>query len=170
MTERRDADPGYVVREIRPEEHAAAGEVVAAAYAARAGFSDAYLRHVRSVGRRARSTRIFVAVEPDGTILGCVTYVPGPDNPYAESELEGEAGIRMLGVAPGAQGRGVGRALTEACIAQARADGRRGIALMQAPGYAPAERLYASLGFRHDPARDFTPEPDIHLQGFVLDL
>ena len=114
------------VREVRPEEYAALGDVSVAAYlTVGEDGHDGYLDFVRDVATRARICPVFVAVDDAGTVLGGVTYVPGPGTPYSESEEEGEAGFRMLAVDPAAQGRGVGRALVEACIARARADGRR---------------------------------------------
>ena len=130
----------FEVREARPEEHGRAGEVVVRAYLTLEVFAGghpgavAYLGHVRDVRDRARECRVLVAVEADGTILGCVTYVPDHGGRFAELELPGEAGFRMLGVAPEAMGRGVGRALVEACIALAREADRSGIAISTCPG------------------------------------
>lgn len=104
------------VRKARPDEYGAIGELTVAAYADVLPAEDAeYLDEIRDVARRAESCAILVAVD-DGTVLGAVTYVPGPGTPYSESEVEGEAGFRMLAVSPAAQGRGAGRALVEACI------------------------------------------------------
>ena len=107
-----------VVREARPAELEAAGRLVADAYAA-AGAVDAdehwYLDSIRDARGRARHCPILLAVEEgSGVLLGCVTYVPGPGNPFAELERDDEAGFRMLGVAPSAQRRGVGEALVRA--------------------------------------------------------
>ena len=96
-------------------------------------------------------------------MLGCVTYVPGVDNRFAELEVEGEAGFRMLGVAPAAQRRGVGEALVRACIARAREAGRRGLAISTGRDMLSAHRLYERLGFRRAPDRDFDPVPGVHL-------
>lgn len=163
--------PAYVVREARPDEWAAVGEVVARSYAHRDGRDDSpYLAHIRDVADRARTCTILAAVGPEGRVVGGVTYVPGPESPYAETEREGEAGIRMLGVDPEAQGRGIGRALTVACIERARADGRSRITLVTAEHFAAARHIYATLGFRRAPERDFSPVPGIRLEGFELDL
>ena len=101
---------------------------------------------------RARSTPRWIRT---ADVLGGAMYVPGPGNPHAEVEREGEAGIRMLAVAPEAQGKGVGRALLDALIARARADGRRGIALLTLDSMTKAHRLYETAGFRRDPERDW---------------
>jgi ribosomal protein S18 acetylase RimI-like enzyme len=162
---------GILIREARPDEWTRAGDVVAEAYAA-AGVApdDDYLDHVRNVADRARTCRILVAVDDADGIVGCVTYVPGPSSPYAESERPGEAGIRMLGVIPEARGRGAGRALVEACIAQARADGRDALVLVTTGLFVSAVRIYRRLGFRRARARDFVVDSGVSLRGFELDL
>ena len=150
------AEATYTIREARPEEYEALGEIGVLAYSALEDESDVgYLPEVRNVVRRARAVPVLAAVEPDGTLLGSVTYVPGPDSRYAELEREGEAGFRMLAVAPWAQGRGVGRALVEAVLERARADGRSGVAIYTRPSMGAAHRLYRSVGFERDPTRDW---------------
>jgi ribosomal protein S18 acetylase RimI-like enzyme len=162
------------VREAHPGELDDAGRIVADAYVAGGGFDihdRRYLDQIRDARRRARSCPVLVAVE-DGTarLLGSVTYVPSADNPFAEVEVDGEAGFRMLGVAPEAQGCGVGRALVLACIERARADGRRALAISTGPDMAAARRLYEGLGFRRAEERDFDPVPGVHLLAYVLQL
>lgn len=158
------------VREARPDEYGAIGELTVQAYAGVLPAEDAeYLDEIRDVARRAESCTILAAV--DGrTVLGAVTYVPGPGTPYSESEAEGEAGFRMLAVSPAAQGRGVGRALVEACIVRARAQGARRLVLLTLPSMARARRIYESLSFRRAPRRDWSPVPYITLKGYELDL
>jgi GNAT superfamily N-acetyltransferase len=172
MTEstRPTAGP-FTIRDARPEEWLEVGDIVVAAYQA-AGLEseDGYLDHIRDVEDRARTARVLVAVDDDDRILGSVTYVPGPDSAYAETERAGEAGIRMLGVRPEAQGRGIGQALMDACIELARAEGRERIVLVTTGVFKRAARLYLRAGFQRARDRDFMPEPSIHLRGYELDL
>ena len=159
------------VRDIRPTEHAALGEVSVAAYRTVGGDSyPGYLAFIRDVAARAAVCPVLVAVDEGGRILGGVTYVPGPGTPYSETEVEGEAGFRMLAVDPAARGRGVGGALVRACIERARSDGRTRLVLLTTRQMAIAQRLYASLGFRRAPARDWEVEPGLTLLGYELDL
>lgn len=165
------ADASVTVREARPDEYEAIGEIGVAAYAALDGESDdGYLRHVRDVAGRARHGSVLVAVDPDGTLVGTVTYVPGPESRLAELERAGEAGFRMLAVAPGAQGRGIGRALAQAIITRARDDGRRGLAIYTRPSMRAAHALYASLGFAREPSDDWEFAPGEWLWAFRLSL
>ncbi|MDQ6795163.1 MAG: GNAT family N-acetyltransferase [Chloroflexota bacterium] len=160
---------GFEIREARPEEYQAAGELTVIAYAALGETDIGYAEELRDVASRAGVVPVLVAVDPDGTMLGTVTYVPGP-GPYAESEREDEAGFRMLAVAPWAQGRGVGRALVETCIGRARAEGRSAIAILTRPSMRTAHRLYETLGFERDKAADWEFERGEWLWGYRLGL
>jgi ribosomal protein S18 acetylase RimI-like enzyme len=164
------AEP-FEIREARAEEYEAAGELCVLAYAALEGEADVggYERQLRDVATRAEIVPVLIAAEADGTLLGTVTYVPGP-GPYAETEVADEAGFRMLAVAPWAQGRGVGRALVGTCIARARADGRTGLVILTRPSMHAAHRLYESLGFVRDESGDFEFEPGQWLWGYRLAL
>ena len=158
------------VREARPEEYDAIGELTVAAYAvySEIGGDDGYVRELRDVAGRSRTCPIYAAVDADGRVLGGAMYVPGPGNPHAEVERDGEAGIRMLAVAPEAQGKGAGRALLDALMGRARTDGRRGMALMTLDSMTKAHRLYETAGFRRDPERDWEVEPGLILRCFAV--
>jgi ribosomal protein S18 acetylase RimI-like enzyme len=80
------------------------------------------------------------------------------------------ASIRMLGVAPDARGQGVGEALVRECIDRARQSGRRRIRLDTRTTMTGAQRLYERLGFRRDPAHDWSPAAGVLLLGYVLEL
>jgi ribosomal protein S18 acetylase RimI-like enzyme len=168
---------GMSVVEVRPDTLPAAtlatmGEIVVRAYDAVGALEgdDDYVPELRDVARRVREAVVFAALDSaDGTPLGCVTYVPGPDNPWAEHLRGGEASIRMLAVDPAAQGRGVGSALVAACLDRARADGRRAVFLHSLPVMTGAQRLYDAFGFRRVPERDWV-FPEFLLMGFVLEL
>ena len=160
------------IREALPRELDAAGEVVVRAYETLPGpRHPEYLASIRDAARRARHCSILVAIDDaSGELLGSVSYVPDARNPYAELERDGEAGFRMLGVAPGARGRGVGEALVRTCIARAKAAGRSGLAISTVPTMTAAHRLYERLGFRRAPDRDHEPVPGVRLWAYVLSL
>ena len=131
-------------------------------------FESSYVRTLRDVEGRARDAVVLVAVEGD-SVLGAVTYVPGP-GPYAEFDDLDAAGIRMLAVAPEAQGRGVGTALVRECLDRARSEGRSRVVLHSTPWMVTAGRIYPRLGFRRAPERDWAPAPEVELVGYVLEL
>jgi ribosomal protein S18 acetylase RimI-like enzyme len=154
---------GIEVRPVRPEEFHEAGRVTADAYREFADSEswDDYLRKLADVRRRVEVATVLVAVE-DGEILGTLTLeldrrIDGDDPPLPP----GEAHIRMLGVAPGARGRGVARALLDASFELAREAGRTRISLHTTQRMRAAQAMYESLGFERLPDRVF---PD----GFVL--
>jgi ribosomal protein S18 acetylase RimI-like enzyme len=167
------AQTAFRIRPIRPAECAALGEICVAAYhslAFRMVHQDAYDEELRDVARRARSSCVLVAVTEQAGLLGGVTYVSGPQDPYAEELQEGEAGMRMLAVDPAHQGRGVGRALTLACLDRARAAGRCRLVLHTGAWMPVARHLYESLGFLRVPELDFSPVPGIDLLAYAFDL
>jgi ribosomal protein S18 acetylase RimI-like enzyme len=169
------------IREVRPHEHDAVGRLTVAAYgelpsdeASPAALlpgghlETTYNAALRDVAGRADKAVVLVAVE-DETVVGAVTYVPGP-GPYAEFQEADAAGIRMLAVDPGMQRRGVGRALVHACIERAGNEGKRLIVLHTTPWMKAAQRLYEAFGFRRTPERDWSPSHDVELLGYVLEL
>jgi ribosomal protein S18 acetylase RimI-like enzyme len=163
--------PPVAVREIRPDEYDAVADLtVAAYYGVPDDQVDGYVDQLRDVAGRAASCTVLVAVDRTDMVLGAVAYVHGPGNPYAELERDGEAGFRMLAVAPSAQGRGIGRILAEAVVALARAEGRAGIAIYTRPSMTAAHRLYESMGFIRSPERDWSFAPGEWLWAMTLRL
>jgi GNAT superfamily N-acetyltransferase len=165
--------PPFLIRPVRPSEYEALGELTVAAYHA-IGYEMAhqaeYDKQLRDVARRAAASCVLVAATPAGEILGGVTYVAGPDDPYSEALCVGETGMRMLAVDPARQGRGVGRALLVECIERARAAGSTRLVLHTGTWMPAAIRLYEGHGFRPVPELDFVPAPGIELLAYTLDL
>lgn len=152
--------PAVEIRQARPDEFAAAGDLVVDAYQAIEPFGlGDYADELRDVEARAVDAEVLVAVDDDGTVLGVVTYVPGPTSSMAEFIEADAAGIRMLAVSLKAQGRGVGRALVIACLDRARAAGKAQIVLHTTDWMTTAHRIYERLGFRRDPSIDWQPDP-----------
>ena len=157
---------------MEPGEYAAVAELTIAVYAdvLKEILTVEYRAELADVARRAADAVVLVAVDGGGGLLGSVTFVPTPESDYAEFKSADEAGVRMLVVAPEAQGRGVGTQLMDACIARARAAGRLRVSLHTTPSMTTAHRLYERLGFVRAPERDWVPEPGVHLWGYVLPL
>jgi len=170
MTERRTTPH---IRPVRPEEYEALGELTVAAYHSLPdvmNHQETYDRQLRDVARRAAVSSVLVAIGDAGELLGGVTYVRGPDDPYSEELAEGEAGMRMLAVDPMSQGRGVGRALTVACLDRARGEGRKRLVLHTGSWMPAAIALYGKIGFARRPELDFAPAPGINLVAYSFEL
>jgi GNAT superfamily N-acetyltransferase len=146
--------PAVHVRRLCPDDDAdAAGRVVQDSYFALDGYPrhDEYDRILGEV--RVRADDVVIA-EIDGRIVGCLTFVPGPDNPHAEFDDPDAASFRYFGVDPSAAGRGVGEAMVRWCVDEARALGRSRLRIHTLTMMHGAQRLYERLGFVRDPAHD----------------
>ena len=153
------AVPGGVeVRPVRPEEELAAGRATRAAYAALYGDpeEDGYLTVIADVAERSGRTTVLVAVE-SGRVLGSVTLELNDKVDQERSLAPDEAHLRMLGVSPDAQGRGIGRALVEKAAALARDSGKRRLTLWTMPEMAAARRLYEFMGFTGGGPAEYKP-------------
>ncbi len=159
------------VRHVRPEEHDALAALTVAAYRALLGpeMDAGYTAELADVAGRAALADVLVAVDGEGRIEGGVTYIPGP-GPMAWFDGADEAGVRMLAVAPTAQGRGVGAHLVADCVARACAAGKARLLLHTTAPMTAAHRLYQRAGFRRDPGRDEMIGGDLLLLAYVLDL
>jgi ribosomal protein S18 acetylase RimI-like enzyme len=142
------------IREAVPEDYEELARLMTAAYQEFAEILgedwEGYRDDLADVARRATEGTQLVA-ETAGRMVGTVTYYPPQDQTHADEWSwwpKGFAYLRALGVHPEARGRGVGRALTVACLERARADGAAGVALNTVSLMTAATALYEGLGFR----------------------
>jgi len=148
------------IREAKPGEHAEAGRVTAAAYEGLVRDPD-YLDRIADVADRASRTEVLVAVD-GGAIVGSLTLELSRRVNARDDPLEAHrAHIRMLGVAPGHQGRGIGAALMDEAESRARQTGKTEITLHTTEPMKTARAMYARRGYERLPDEVF---PD----GFVL--
>ena len=159
------------VRRARPEEYEDLAALTVAAYRGLLGedLSTGYAEELADVAGRAEQAEVLVAVDSDGRQLGGIAYVPGP-GPLAWFDGPDEAGLRMLAVAPEAQGRGVGARLVAAGLSRATEAGKTRLLLHTTAAMRAAHRLYERAGFRRDPERDEVLDDGLVLLGYVLDL
>jgi ribosomal protein S18 acetylase RimI-like enzyme len=158
------------IRPARPDEYEEAGRVTADSYRefARPDSDwDGYLVRLADVADRAQRTLVLVAVEEE-RILGTVTLeldarTEGGTRNNKESQplAPGEAHVRMLGVAPDARGRGIGRLLMDACLDESRRAGKSLLTLNTTERMKAAQRMYESMGF-------VRTEDEVFPDGFVL--
>jgi ribosomal protein S18 acetylase RimI-like enzyme len=166
------------IRRAQPDEYSPLGEITVRAYRELFGSESlgSYERELLDVGRRNTDSEVYVALGEDGSVMGGVTYVPGPGRTMSEFSDPNAAGIRMLAVDPQCQRAGVGRALTTWCVELARSRGRKRIVLHSTPLMTVAHNIYENLGFVRSPEldewveeNDHTEEP-LHLMSFTLEI
>ena len=76
--------------------------------------------------------------------------------------------MKRLYVRPAAQGRGLGLALVDRLLAEARAIGYRRVVLDTLPQMATAQRMYERLGFHDIPPYRSNPVPGARYLGLDL--
>ena len=107
---------------------------------------DVFARNIGNMSALADAGEIIVATV-DGRIVGAVVYV-GPNLPKREFFPVQWPILRMLVVSPEYRGAGIGRALTEECIARARRDGAALVGLHTSVIMNVALPMYERLGFK----------------------
>lgn len=161
------------IREVRPQEYEEAGRVTASAWDE---FLPAdpdpdwvsYLAEIADIGGRADRTVVLGAFE-DGRPLGTVTIEVDQKIEDNRMPLEPDAAnVRMLGVAPQARRRGVGRSLMEASIEEARVRGKRALTLNTWEGMRSAVAMYEAMGFVR--GEDVVLDDGFRLQSYRLEL
>lgn len=105
------------------------------------GFSA----NIKNMSSLAGVGEIIVAML-DNTLIGAVAYV-GPGKPKAAYFHTEWPIMRMLVVAPGARGLGIGKALAEECLTRARRDDAEVFALHTSEVMSIALPMYLRMGF-----------------------
>ena len=164
------------IRDAEPADHSRAAELLSSAYAEylrlaeeEPGWIDYVAKEVPDISARSEDTLI-VAENGSGEMLACVTYVAPGRSPVTKQGLPVEwAVIRLLAVDPGARGLGLGRSLTEECIARARRDGAKVLGLHTVNEMNVAQGLYERTGFVRDPRYD-QQSGRVRILAYGLDL
>ena len=160
-----------IIRQVRPGEEAAVGELRVAAYRALGTLSEGsdYAQTLRGFGFADGCVVLVAAGEAAGEILGTITLEPfGPHSELAQDETEADA--RAFAVAPHGQGRGVGRNLLIALVEYAEKRGLRRLRLCTQPAMQAAQHIYETTGFSRTPDLDFQPVPGLTLHAYELAL
>lgn len=167
-TENAAVNRSVVVRIATPDEYDLIGELTVEVYVAGGLVSPAspYVRTLRDAAARAAKSELLVA-EAGGEVGGAVAYCP-PGSSYAELAGPGEAEFRMLAVLERARGKGLGRAMVDACVDRARAAGLTGLRLSTQRNMGDAHRLYERMGFVRTPDHDWAPVPGLDLLTYAL--
>ena len=114
-----------------------------------------------------------IVAERDGSIVGTALLYPSGTvfhRPGGESATLAWPEMRLLAVAPAAQGLGIGAALVKECIRRTQQSGIAVLTLHTTEMMQVAMAMYERMGFHHAPELDFHPAPDVTVKGYRLDL
>jgi GNAT superfamily N-acetyltransferase len=114
---------------------------------------------------------LHIVAEKEGVIIGSVLLYP-PGTAFSTSD-EGPITCpeaRLLAVAPGARGQGIGTALMEECIRRTRQMGVSCLNLHTTDMMKVAMRMYERMGFVRAPELDFHPDPSVTVKAYRLEL
>lgn len=156
-----------VIRHFQPADREAVNAVACAAFAQyQHDYEDwpAFNERLARMADLAGQADLMVA-EADGEVLGAVVHV-GPGKPRSVVFPDDWSVIRMLVVAPGHRGQGIGQQLVAACQRCAIRDGAPAVGLHTSPIMATALRLYLHLGFTRD--RELDPIHGVPYARYVL--
>jgi ribosomal protein S18 acetylase RimI-like enzyme len=159
------------IRDARPEEADAVGDLVRAAYAElEAGYPADWARYFDMVGRMERHFEHgeVIVAEQASRLIATVTFYPDGSLSAQGPWPEGSAGVLRLAVSPDARGLGLARRLTEECIVRCREAGIQTLALHTTDWMPVAKAMYERMGFVRDDSFDFVPRSGIYAYGYRL--
>lgn len=162
------------IREARPEDDAAIGELLVEAYITQYAkklpevvYTDERKSALRDVASKRAISSVLVA-EVDGEVAGTVALFP-PGAPGSEAWTPNTADLRHLATAVRYHGTGLARPLLEAAEALARKWGVDAIGLHVRRGAAGVARMYMGRGYARTPEGDLEL-PSVYLEAYLLRL
>jgi GNAT superfamily N-acetyltransferase len=164
-----------VIREARPEDDKAIGELLVEAYITQYAkkipevvYSEERKAFLRDVASRRKECTILVA-EVDGEVGGTVAlYPPGANG--SEAWLPDTADLRALATAVRYHGQGLAQPLLAATEVLAKQWGVDAITLHVRRGALGVGRMYERRGYQRTPSGDIDKLPDVFLEAYVLPM
>jgi N-acetylglutamate synthase-like GNAT family acetyltransferase len=169
----------YIVRNAHPTEFQEIGQLMVQVYSQLGGFPKPseqpnYYNMLTNIGNLTQkpNTELLVAVSTDNKIAGAVVYFS--DMQYYGSggtatKEKNAAGFRLLAVNPTIRGQGIGKLLTNACIAKAKQSELQNMVIHTTKAMQTAWTMYESLDFKRAEDLDFMQE-QLPVFGFRLAL
>lgn len=168
----------FTVRNARPGEEKAAGQLMVSVYSSLEGFpgiseQPAYYAMLVNVGELCSrpGASLILALDAE-QIAGAVVYF-GDMKQYGSggsATLETDAaGFRLLAVDHEYRGLGIGKLLVEACISRAREQGRSQVIIHSTKSMKTAWKMYEKMGFGRSEDLDFL-QGSLPVFGFRLPL
>lgn len=163
-----------LIREARPEDDAAIGELLVDAYITQYArkmpevvYTEERKRTLRDVASKRAVASVLVA-EVDGAVAGTVALFP-PGAPDSEVWTLNTADLRHLATATRYHGQGLSRPLLDAAEALARKWGVDAVALHVRKGNQGVARMYMQRGYARTPEGDLVL-PEVSLEAYLLRL
>ncbi len=163
-----------VIREARPEDDAAVGELLVEAFVTQYAkklpevvYTEERKRELRDVAARRKIATLLVA-EVDGGVGGTVALLP-PGAPGSEAWLPNAADLRGLATAVRYHGSGLAKPLLDAAEDLARKWGMDAVCLHVRKGAEGVARMYMKRGYLREPVGDMSL-PSVFLEAYVLHL
>lgn len=153
---------------IRPAHESdveAVSALTVAAYRSEGFASPDYLARLADARDRYEHAILLVAIAEDA-LAGTVTVAP-PGSPWQQVARPHEHELRMLAVDPRYRGLGIGTALVRTCQCEPELGPPQGLVACTLDSMTGAHRIYRSLGFVRDPARDWQPTATSWLRAFA---
>jgi GNAT superfamily N-acetyltransferase len=164
-----------VIREARPEDDFAIGELLVEAYVTQYAkkmpevvYTDERKRALRDVANKRAVAKVFVA-EVDGEVAGTVSLFP-PGAPGSEAWTPNTADLRHLATAVRYHGTGLARPLLDTAENLARQWGVDAVGLHVRRGVKGVAELYQRRGYVRTPEGDLDLLPLVYLEAFLLRL
>lgn len=155
----------FTVRNARPGEEKAAGQLMVSVYSSLEGFpgiseQPAYYAMLVNVGELCSrpGASLILALDAEGQIAGAVVYF-GDMKQYGSggsATMETDAaGFRLLAVDHEYRGLGIGKLLVESCISRAREQERSQVIIHSTLSMKTAWKMYEKMGFGRSEDLDF---------------
>ena len=164
-----------VIREARPEDDKAIGELLVDAYVTQYAkklpevvYSEERKAFLRDVAARRKVCTILVA-DVDGEVAGTVALYP-PGAPGTEAWLPRTADLRALATSVRYHGQGLAQPLLAEAEALAKRWGVDAISLHVRRGAMGVARMYQRRGYQRTPEGDMDRLPDVFLEAYLLPL
>lgn len=151
------------VRDAKPEEFKAVGQLMVDVYSQLEGFpkleeQPEYYETLANVGEFTAKpkTRLLVATDHSENIGGAVVYFGDMDQ-YGPFDFPktNAAAFRLLAVSPASRGQGIGKLLTDYCIATAKKEGYAQMIIHSTAAMQIAWKMYERIGFKRSEDLDF---------------
>ncbi|NTX05799.1 GNAT family N-acetyltransferase [Myxococcus sp. CA051A] len=168
----RDLVGRAVIREARPEDDVAVGDLLIEAFTSQYAkklpdvvYTDERKRELRDVAARRKIATLLVA-EVEGEIVGTVALFP-PDAPGSEAWLPRAVDLRGLATAVKFHGSGLAQLLLDSAEAMARRWDVDAVCLHVRRGATGVVRMYMARGYLREPSGDLDL-PSVYLEAYVM--